>query len=84
MLKARVQDVMEERLHDDSDTPPENILALRAALSGARCPHCGHTAGLALLPKAYRRLSTPVRCFSCQRDAEAFDWVGTSVATPPR
>ena len=73
MLKARVQAVMDDRVQGD--------------LNGARCPHCGHTAGLALLPREYRRLSTLVRCFSCQRDAIAFEWVGAPVkvrTTPPR
>ena len=78
MLKARVQAVMEERFQGDPVDPSlDNVLAFRTALSGARCPHCGHTAGLALLPKEYRRLSTPVRCFACSRDAVAFDWVGS-------
>ena len=77
MLKARVQVAMDERLQGNPDDPTDdNVLALRSVLIGARCPHCGHTAGLALLPKEYRRLSTPVRCFACQRDSMAFDWVG--------
>ena len=77
MLKARVQVAMDEGLKSNPDDPSDdNVLALRAVLNGARCPHCGHTAGLALLPKEYRRLSTPVRCFGCQRDSMAFDWVG--------
>ena len=77
MLKARVQVAMDERLQSNPDDPADdNVLALRSVLNGARCPHCGHTAGLALLPKEYRRLSTPVRCFACQRDSMAFDWVG--------
>ena len=77
MLKARVQVAMEDRLQGNpEDSADDNELAFRAVLTGARCPHCGHTAGLALLPKEYRRLSTPVRCFACQRDSMAFDWVG--------
>ena len=77
MLKARVQVAMDERLQGIPDDPSDdNVLALRAVLNGARCPHCGHTAGLALLPKEYRRLSTLVRCFGCHRDSMAFDWVG--------
>ena len=77
MLKARVQVAMDEGLKGNPDDPSDdNVLALRAVLNGARCPHCGHTAGLALLPKEYRRLSTLVRCFGCQRDSMAFDWVG--------
>src|SRR5262245_22610327 len=82
MLKARVQAVMDERVQGSHEDPADNdnVLALRSVLSGARCPHCGHTAGLALLPKEYRRLSTPVRCFGCQRDSLAFDWVGIPAA----
>ena len=85
MLKARVQAVMDERVpgsHADptNDTTGDTVLAHRSVLSGARCPHCGHAAGLALLPKEYRRLSTPVRCFGCQRDSLAFDWVGVPTA----
>ena len=87
MLKARVQAVMDERVQSDAvDSSQDNVLAFRTVLNGARCPHCGHTAGLALLPREYRRLSTPVRCFSCQRDAVAFEWVGapaTVRSTPP-
>lgn len=85
MLKARAQTVMEERIQGNStDAAHDNVLAFRTVLTGARCPHCGHTAGLALLPKEYRRLSTPVRCFACSRDAMAFDWVGSPVrATSP-
>jgi hypothetical protein len=76
MLKARVQVAMEDRLQGNPEDPTDdNVLALRTVLSGARCPHCGHTAGLALLPKEYRRLSTPVRCFACHRDSVAFAWV---------
>lgn len=63
MLKARAQTALEEH--------PGNF-------STASCPHCGHTAGLALLPREYRRLSTPVRCFSCHRDAAAFDWIAAA------
>jgi len=85
MLKARVQAVMEERFQGDSTDPShDNVLAFRSVLSGARCPHCGHTAGLALLPKEYRRLSTLVRCFACSRDAVAFDWVGSPARVPSR
>ena len=78
MLKARVQAAMDERVEGSHEDPADNdnVLALRSVLSGARCPHCGHTAGLALLPKEYRRLSTPVRCFACKQDSLAFDWVG--------
>jgi hypothetical protein len=78
MLKARVQAAVDERVEGGPDD--DNVLALRSVLNGARCPHCGHSAGLALLPKEYRRLSTPVRCFGCQRDSVAFDWVGIPAA----
>ena len=82
MLKARVQSALDERVRAHPDDPTDdNVLALRSVLNGARCPHCGHTAGLALLPKEYRRLSTPVRCFACQRDSLAFDWVALSAVT---
>jgi len=77
MLKARVQAAMDKHVEAHVDDPvDDNVLALRSVLDGARCPHCGHSAGLALLPKEHRRLSTPVRCFACRRDAVAFDWVG--------
>ena len=77
MLKARAQAAMDERVQGNPDDPADdNVLALRSVLNGGRCPHCGHTAGLALLPKEYRRLSTLVRCFACKRDSAAFDWVG--------
>ena len=78
MLKARVQSAMDERVQaaQSDSTTQDNVLPFRSVLNGARCPHCGHTAGLALLPREYQRLSTPVRCFSCRQDAVAFDWVG--------
>ena len=85
MLKARVQAVMEARVQRDSADPVrDNVLVFRSVLSGARCPHCGHTAGLALLPREYRRLSTLVRCFACSRDAVAFDWVGSPARVESR
>ena len=88
MLKARVQAVMDDGVQGEpADSTHDNVLAFRTVLNGARCPHCGHTAGLALLPREYRRLSTPVRCFSCQRDAVAFEWVdapATVRSSPPR
>jgi hypothetical protein len=84
-LSARVQAVMDERAHGDAaDSTPEHASAARQTLNTTidtmRCPHCGHTAGLALLPREYRRLSTLVRCFSCGRDAVAVDW---AAPTPP-
>lgn len=64
MLKARAQAVFEGHENGASGT----------LVRDASCPHCGHTAGLSLLPREYRRQSTPVRCFACQRDSSAFDW----------
>ena len=60
MLKARAHSALEEHTQN---------------LGAASCPHCGHSAGLAQLPREYRRPSTLVRCFSCHRDAAALDWV---------
>jgi hypothetical protein len=76
MLKARVQAAMEEHVQAEAAAPGRDakVLTFRPLPSGASCPHCGHTAGLALLPREYRRLSTPVRCFACEREASAFDW----------
>lgn len=73
MLKARVQAAFDE---DDKDAsagpgPDANVAAVRR---DASCPYCGHTAGLARLPREYRRQSTPVRCFACQRDSAAVTW----------
>lgn len=62
MLKARALAVM--------DAP----VVAATHISSATCPYCGHTAGLALLPREYRRLSTPVRCFACHRDSSASAW----------
>jgi hypothetical protein len=73
MLKAHAA-VTAPRVDTGASNPTDNVLAFRTAANGARCPYCGHTAGLALLPREYRRLSTLVRCFSCERDAVAFDW----------
>jgi ribosomal protein S27E len=81
MLKARVQSVMDARAPGESPAlTEENLNAFRSVMLGARCPHCGHTAGLALLPREYHRPSMLVRCFSCRRDAVAFDWVGTGLS----
>ena len=65
MLKARALAVVDA-------SPDRSVVA--APVSSARCPHCGHTAGLALLPREYRRLSTLVRCFACHQDSSAFAW----------
>src|SRR6185503_1974326 len=65
MLKARALAVM--------DAPAERFVAA-THISSAHCPHCGHTAGLALLPREYRRHSTLVRCFACHRDSSASAW----------
>src|SRR5688572_2423960 len=86
MLKARAQAAFEE--HEDSAAGAQRRGAVPAgtrATSGTpSCPHCGHTAGLSLLPREYRRLSTLVRCFACQRDSAAFDWVDPSSAAHNR
>jgi hypothetical protein len=78
MLKARVQTAFEEH---ESRASVRHVRDASAA--GTRvdpsCPHCGHTAGLARLPREYRRHSTLVRCFACQRDSAAFAWT----AQPP-
>ena len=85
MLKARVQAAMDERVAatEPDSTAHDNVLAFRTVVSGARCPHCGHTAGLARLPREYRRPSTLVRCFSCRQDAVAIEWVGAPSAVQP-
>ena len=70
MLKARAQAALDG--HENG--------ASGAFVRDASCPHCGHTAGLSLLPREYRRQTTPVRCFACQRDAAALDWAGPSRA----
>jgi hypothetical protein len=75
MMKARVQAAIEAETRMSVAPPADpKLLPFRNSHSGAVCPHCGHTAGLALLPREYRRHSTLVRCFSCRRDAAAFDW----------
>src|SRR5688500_866343 len=80
MLKARAQAAFEE--HENSASGayvPDGAMQGRETAPGdASCPHCGHTAGLSLLPREYRRVSTLVRCFACQRDSAAFDWVDPS------
>ena len=80
MLKARVQAASEE--HEFGATGwrvrDANVAGTRRE---PRCPHCGYTAGLARLPREYRRHSTLVRCFACQRDSAAFNW--TAQAAPP-
>lgn len=86
MLKARVQAALDEQLHGDTAVPAREVkvMTFRPSTSGASCPHCGHTAGLALLPREYQRLSTPVRCFACQREASAFDWTVMKRNAAPR
>jgi len=80
MLKARAQAAFEE--HDNGAggvyVRDSVVPSRRPAPSDASCPHCGHTAGLSLLPREYRRLSTLVRCFACQRDSAALEWVASS------
>ena len=77
MLKARVQAAFE-----DQDSRASAWQVRDASVPGMRrdasCPHCGHTAGLARLPREYRRHSTLVRCFACQRDSAALDWIRQS------
>jgi hypothetical protein len=74
MMKARVQAAIEEEVPLAAAAHPDPKLLPFRTLTGASCPHCGHTAGLALLPREYRKHSTLVRCFSCRRDSAAFDW----------
>jgi len=82
MMKARVQAVI--------DPPEERVLAaarakslgFRTSLGPASCPHCGYTAGLALLPSEYRRPSTLVRCFACHQDSSASAWTMTAADGP--
>ena len=78
MLKARAQAAFEEH-----ETLTAGAQA-RGAVLAPSCPHCGHTAGLSLLPREYRRLSTLVRCFACQRDSAGFDWIDSSSAAHNR
>jgi hypothetical protein len=87
MLKARVQAEMEEHRRGESKgrVSDASVLSFRNPLNGASCPHCGHTAGLALLPREYRRTTTPVRCFECGREAAAGEWaIAIPQVTPPR
>src|SRR5574341_190365 len=76
MLKARVQAALEEHKSGGPTTVASDskVLPFRFPLSSASCPHCGHTAGLALVPREYRLPTTPLRCFACQRDSSAGDW----------
>ena len=85
MLKARAQAAFDhEHGAADDYVRAAAVPATRTASGDPSCPHCGHTAGLSLLPREYRRLSTPVRCFACQRDAAAFDWVEPASAAHNR
>lgn len=79
MLKARVQTAFEEH---ESSASAWHVRDASAAgtLRDPSCPHCGHTAGLARLPREYRRHSTLVRCFACRRDSAAFDWTAQSAS----
>jgi len=77
MLKARVQAAMEEQ-GKPANRSETTVLAFRNPLSTASCPHCGHTAGLALVPREYRQQSTLVRCFACRQDASALEWTVAS------
>ena len=79
MLKARAQEAVEA--HENSAAGGyvlDAVVPAKRTASDLSCPHCGHTAGLSLLPREYRRLSTLVRCFACQRDSAACDWVAAS------
>ena len=85
MLKARAQAAFDEH---ESRAAGAYVIdtvvpAKRTAAGDPRCPHCGHTAGLSLLPREYRRLSTLVRCFACQQDSAAFDWVANRTPDSP-
>ena len=76
MLKARVQAALEEHKSGGlTSVSDSKILTFRGPLNSASCPYCGHTAGLALVPREYRLSTTPVRCFACQRDSSAGEWV---------
>ena len=74
MLKARVEAVLEEQAADEPAADDSGVLTFHPPLASACCPHCGHTAGLALVPREYLRQTTPVRCFACHRDASASEW----------
>ena len=80
MLKARVQTAFEEHESGASGWHVRDASAAATRVD-PRCPHCGHTAGLARLPREYRRQSTLVRCFACQRDSAAFAWTAQSSPT---
>jgi hypothetical protein len=77
MLKARAQTAFEEHESGASTRLVRDASAARMRRDPS-CPYCGHTAGLARLPREYRRHSTLVRCFACQRDSAAFDWTAQS------
>lgn len=81
MLKTRVRAAFEGHEDGASASHRRDRDALRTTQSDPRCPYCGYTAGLAQVPREYRRYSTLVRCFACQRDASADDWV---LAAPHR
>lgn len=77
MLKARVQAAFEDHESRESAGHVRDG-SMPGMRRDATCPHCGHTAGLARLPREYRRHSTLVRCFACQRDSAARDWITQS------
>ena len=79
MLKARVQTAFEE--HESRASGHLGDSTAPATRSDPSCPHCGHIAGIARLPREYRRHSTLVRCFACQRDSAAFAWNALSSPT---
>jgi hypothetical protein len=86
MLKARAQAAFDEHENRAAGASVLNAAApvKRTAPGDPSCPYCGHTAGLSLLPREYRRQSTLVRCFACQQDSAAFDWVANRTADSPR
>ena len=85
MLKARVLAAFEQQEHVASASNDRDAQALQTFQSDPSCPFCGHAAGLALVPREYRRPTTPVRCFACHRDASAGEWaMPTAPMTPVR
>ena len=84
MLKARVLAAFEEQEPRASASNDCDAQALQTFQSDPTCPFCGHSAGLALVPREYRRPTTPVRCFACHRDAPAGEWaIPTAPMTTP-
>ncbi|HET9192241.1 MAG TPA: hypothetical protein VFO21_05155 [Vicinamibacterales bacterium] len=40
----------------------------------ARCPSCGFGAGVYIDERDRRAASSPVRCFSCEKEASSGEW----------